>query len=68
MPPFAGSPEELDALAQLIEWTVEGEPAAWSRPAAPAELELIRQWLDEAGPRPYRARANRAGREGEARR
>ncbi len=53
MPPFAGPPEEAEAVAQLLAWHQAGEPATW--PAAPDRalaLVKIRAWLDEAGSRP----------------
>lgn len=49
MPPFAGTPEELEALVQLIEWTKAGRPADWESTTAPPE---IRAWLDEVGTGP----------------
>lgn len=61
MPPFAGTPEELDALAEYLGWLHAGRPATW--PDATADravyvdrLERIRGWLDEAGPLPALAR------------
>lgn len=46
MPPFAGTPEELEALVRLIEWTAAGRPAEWPTTTAGPE---IRDWLDEVG-------------------
>jgi mono/diheme cytochrome c family protein len=53
MPPFAGPPVEVEAVAQLLAWHEAGEPATW--PAAPdraAALARIAGWLREAGSRP----------------
>lgn len=52
MPPFAGSPEELEALAQLIEWNHEGRPGQWPSGGDPEGLARIGRWLDEAGTAP----------------
>ncbi len=54
MPPFAGTAEEVEALAQLVMWESAGAPSAW--PAAGSErdeiLARIARWLDEAGTAP----------------
>ncbi len=53
MPPFAGTPEELEALVDLIEWTHAGRPGNWvSREPGDAELRQIADWLSEAGVEP----------------
>lgn len=54
MPPFAGTPTELEALVQLFAWETAGAPAAWQPdggdPRARGEtLARIARWLDEAG-------------------
>jgi cytochrome c5 len=49
MPPFAGTPEEVEALVQWLEWTVAGRPDAWPQSTPSAPLEQIGSWLDEAG-------------------
>jgi cytochrome bd-type quinol oxidase subunit 1 len=46
MPPFAGNADDVEAIAQLIEWERAGAPHAWSEHAASPE---IARWLDEAG-------------------
>lgn len=50
MPPFAGPPAEVEAVAQLILWEAAGAPRAWPVSGDPATLAQIAQWLDEAGP------------------
>ncbi|MCG8404215.1 MAG: hypothetical protein MI923_03350 [Phycisphaerales bacterium] len=50
MPPFAGTPEELEALVQMITWVVEGRPKAWNVANEEKTLIEIRQWLDQVGP------------------
>jgi mono/diheme cytochrome c family protein len=56
MPPFAGTPEELEALVQLIEWNRAGRPAGWPESTAgkdwPESRARIRAWLDEVGVAP----------------
>ena len=55
MPPFAGNPEELEALVQVIGWHAAGRPAAWPEKWDPGALEQIRKWIDEAGVEPGNA-------------
>lgn len=52
MPPFAGTPEELEALVQLIEWSHADRPSDWPVVADDAELKQIAEWLKEAGDLP----------------
>jgi mono/diheme cytochrome c family protein len=52
MPPFAGSPPELEALVQMLEWTGAGRPPAWPVSDAAAVLAQLDRWLDDAGPSP----------------
>src|SRR5215813_5492736 len=47
MPPFAGNPDDVEALAQLLRWETAGAPAAWPTTTTPPE---IARWLDEAPP------------------
>jgi hypothetical protein len=49
MPPFAGTPQELEALVQLLQWTKEGRPESWPQNNASETLRQIQVWLDEAG-------------------
>jgi cytochrome d ubiquinol oxidase subunit I len=56
MPPFAGTPVELEALVRLIEWTTAGKPRDWAvsldRGDWPENRRQIQAWLDEAGVAP----------------
>ena len=56
MPPFSGTPEELEALVQLIEWDAAGRPRDWpvstAREDWPEGRQRIRAWLDEVGTAP----------------
>jgi cytochrome bd ubiquinol oxidase subunit I len=53
MPPFAGTPDELEALVQFVEWLNAGRPASWAdRPADRETRTAIARWLDEAGTAP----------------
>lgn len=49
MPPFAGTPGELEALVQLLEWIKEDRPADWPESDDAEVLARIQRWLDEAG-------------------
>jgi hypothetical protein len=52
MPPFAGTPEELEALVQFVNWQARKRPATWTVSNDPAVFARIRQWLEEAGTSP----------------
>jgi hypothetical protein len=52
MPPFAGTPEELEALVQFLSWQHAGTPDHWDTSDNGEVLSEIRQWLDEVGTRP----------------
>lgn len=52
MPPFAGTPPELEALVQNLTWRRAGMPAAWPVFEDPATLAKIRAWIDEVGTTP----------------
>ncbi|HVJ85006.1 MAG TPA: cytochrome ubiquinol oxidase subunit I [Caulifigura sp.] len=52
MPPFAGTPEELEALVQLVTWVHAGRPAEWPESRDTEVLTQIQQWLDAAGTEP----------------
>jgi hypothetical protein len=52
MPPFAGTPEELEALVQFLTWHNADRPATWPVSDDPAALQRIGTWLDEAGVEP----------------
>lgn len=47
MPPFAGTPEEVEAIAQLIHWETAGAPALWPDTSGdPETLARIAAWLE----------------------
>jgi len=52
MPPFAGTPEELESLVQWIEWRHAGKPADWPESHDPEDLRRIADWMEEAGTAP----------------
>ncbi|WP_052639680.1 c-type cytochrome [Zavarzinella formosa] len=57
MPPFAGTPEELEGLVQYIEWIQNGRPQDWPDSLGEAGrskliLDRIHTWLNEAGTEP----------------
>jgi len=52
MPPFAGTPGELEAVVQFIAWEHAGRPADWPESRDPAVLAGIARWLEEAGTAP----------------
>jgi mono/diheme cytochrome c family protein len=52
MPPFAGSPEELEALVQYLAWHNTGRPANWQVSDDPQTRDTIRRLLQEAGAEP----------------
>jgi mono/diheme cytochrome c family protein len=52
MPPFAGTPEELEALVQLLTWESGGRQNQWPVSDDPKVFANLRRWLDEAGTAP----------------
>ena len=69
MPPFAGTPTELESLAQFGGWLESGRPEAWPDAAADsaeyaARLSRIGRWLDEAGTHPALRRHGRGDAQG----
>ncbi|MFO0837035.1 MAG: cytochrome c [Phycisphaerae bacterium] len=52
MPPFAGSPDELEALVQLVTWVNAGKPREWPDAHDAAKRERVSAWLREAGTAP----------------
>ena len=69
MPPFAGTPSELEALVQYVEWFENGSPPTWRDASqSPTEysehLMQIRRWLDEAGPHPALVRPSKPNAKG----
>jgi len=66
MPPFAGTPAELEALVQYVRWETLERPVEWPVSGEADVLGQIKAWLDDAGTRPapaepLRERASRAG-------
>jgi hypothetical protein len=55
MPPFAGTPEELESLVQYIDWANGGHPQEWKTSQDPETLTRIKKWLKEAGTQPGNA-------------
>ncbi len=51
MPPFAGTPEELEALVQMLEWHHKGRPKEWTSTGDPQLYEKLHEWI-EAAPLP----------------
>jgi cytochrome bd ubiquinol oxidase subunit I len=56
MPPFAGTPDELEALVHFIGWQSAGRLSEWPDSSQAddysRQLEQIQAWLDEAGTKP----------------
>lgn len=52
MPPFAGTPEEVEALVQFVAWTAAGRRDDWPVSDDRAVIARIATWLDEAGVKP----------------
>jgi len=52
MPPFAGTPKELESLVQYIKWETDKRPASWPASDDDRVLVQIKAWMDEAGTRP----------------
>ena len=53
MPPFSGSPHDLEAIVQFLRWNSDGRPQKWDRTDVVhnrAPYEQIKAWMDEAGP------------------
>ena len=49
MPPFAGTPEELDALVHYIRWVHDGRPPEFEFTPDDEALQQIATWMEEAG-------------------
>ena len=52
MPPFAGTPSELESLVQYVSWVSAGKPREWTETRDEKVLAQIKAWMDEAGPYP----------------
>jgi len=63
MPPFAGTPKELESLVQWISWNASGRPKTWAESDDPRILLSIQRWLDEAGTEPVPIISSRIGAE-----
>jgi cytochrome bd ubiquinol oxidase subunit I len=62
MPPFAGTPEEVEALVQFIEWEAAGRPKDFPESSDEAIRAQIGRWLDEAGTEPGYTKNSAKGR------
>jgi cytochrome d ubiquinol oxidase subunit I len=50
MPPFAGTADDVEAVAQLLRWEQRGAPPTWPEaPLADAARAQLQAWLDAAG-------------------
>lgn len=49
MPPFAGTPTELESLVQYIRWVHSERPASWPQQLDGGAIASIEKWLAEAG-------------------
>jgi cytochrome bd ubiquinol oxidase subunit I len=52
MPPFSGSPDELEALVQFLRWSHAKRPPTWPESRNRETAANIRRWLHEAGTAP----------------
>lgn len=52
MPPFAGTPQELEALVQWLMWHHQEQPDDWPVSDDADSLRQIAKWLEEAGTAP----------------
>jgi cytochrome bd ubiquinol oxidase subunit I len=52
MPPFAGTPEEVEAVVQLLLWERAEAPATWAPRTDGEAAARIQAWLDDATPHP----------------
>jgi cytochrome d ubiquinol oxidase subunit I len=55
MPPFSGTPADLEALVQLLTWRSAGQPRPWPISDVPEVLSQIEAYLNEAGVTPNTA-------------
>jgi len=59
MPPFAGTPQELEWLVQFINWSSAVRPMNWPISMEQQTLRQIATWLREAGTEPGDFQQNR---------
>ena len=52
MPPFAGTPEELEALVQYLRWWHADQPGKWPVSNDASVIAQIHRWMQQAGPNP----------------
>ncbi|MCA9115654.1 MAG: cytochrome c [Planctomycetaceae bacterium] len=52
MPPFAGTPAELESLVQYVRWSGRNQPLNWPTDTCREVLAQIETWLEEAGTAP----------------
>ena len=64
MPPFAGTPAELESLVQFILWSSAHRPTYWPGSNEDRTFAKIAYWLNEAGTEPGDFEQNRRPRHG----
>jgi cytochrome bd ubiquinol oxidase subunit I len=52
MPPFAGTPEELESLVHFLRWSARRQVVETEPQEHQQVLEQIKAWMDEAGTGP----------------
>ena len=52
MPPFAGTPAELEALVQMLRWRAADKPTSWPVSSKPQVRARLARYLAEAGTKP----------------
>lgn len=52
MPPFSGTPEELEALTQYLAWFNSGQPGQWPVSKGDDLYAQLARWIEEAGVEP----------------
>jgi len=62
MPPFAGTPQELEALVQHLSWHNSGQPEAWPQTGDSELFDSIGEMLADAGAGPGVASLPQEGR------
>jgi cytochrome bd ubiquinol oxidase subunit I len=59
MPPFSGSPDELEALVQFLWWSHADRPETWPESRDADTAANVERWLNEAGTEPASRRRSR---------
>ena len=64
MPPFAGTPADVESIVQFINWSNQDRPDDWPVSDNPKTFSQIAEWLSEAGTLPgdFEQNRKRAGR------